>query len=102
MTEVYKEKTTLDGVPLEIVGISQDTPIYPMADVKLYSRIIINYDKNGQKIGEVCFEEKFDKEKLIEMVKIAVSDKEGAISNVVDKTIIDIIKKSKDYKDEPK
>jgi len=36
------------------------------------------------------------------MVKIAVSDKEGAISNVVDKTIIDIIKKSKDYKDEPK
>jgi len=70
MTEVYKEKTTLDGVPLEIVGISQDTPIYPMADVKLYSRIILNNNKTGRRTAEVCLKENFNKKRLMKWLKL--------------------------------
>ena len=100
--QTYSEYTVLDGVPLEVKGEVFDKPIYPAADVKLYSRITVHYAKTGQRVGEISFEEQWDNETLIKMVKEGINNPKESIDKVIDKAIIDIIKKSKDYTDEPK
>ncbi len=92
----YQEEINYHGLPIKVIGEVFNEPIYPQADEKLYSRISFLYAVNGYKIGEALYREEFSDVDLMKEVKAAAGEPEKAINSA----IIDIIKKSKDYKDD--
>jgi len=89
----HKETITYEGIDFTITGETFDRPIYPNNEILLHSRIVVHYASNGVRVGEVAFADEWDEEILKEMVSKAVSDP----TLVINKPMVDIIKKSKDY-----
>lgn len=90
----YSEFTTFEGVDLEIKGEVFDEPIpFPNQDIVVHNKISFISQKTKHVAGVAFFEHPFTKEQLIEHVKIGKANPSLAI----DASMMEIIKRSKDY-----
>ena len=92
----YKEETTYEGVELTIEGEVYDEPIYRGQD--FCSHVLIKYTPTDRIIGALNYIGKLSEEDLHKAVKYVASNPD--VARIKDR-VAEIIKQSKDYKDEP-